>query len=182
MKMPVEGELENSDSPEQMNLGGMLGVALAAIVGTTLTVWIWHFANGGDEPRQKAAASSGVVHRIAVMPFRSLSGRLEDEHFDQELTSALVGMLGKKAGLETVWVAGDTDPVAVGRELHAKLLMIGMVKSGAHRRVAVRLQILSTQDGRQIWAGDFDGDSNDVGGLSAHISESAARYLTALLD
>jgi TolB-like protein len=182
MKMPAEGEFENSDSPEQMNLGGMLGVALAAIVGTTLTVWAWHFASGGSEPRPKVAASASVVHRIAVMPFRSLSGRLEDERFDQELTSAVVGMLGKNAGLETVWVAGDTDPVAVGRDLRAKLLMIGMVKPEAGGRVTVRLQLLSTKDGRQIWAGDFYGNSNDVGGLSAHISETAARYLTALLD
>ena len=177
----VSEELEAAAPRNETNLGGILAVALAGIVMTTLGVWTWHFMSMSN----KAAA----VPRIAVLPLRSSSGEPEDERLGGDLTTALVGDLAASsrvavspaAALQRFANAGATDPVAAGRELGVSVVVIGTVQRRGGR-ARVEMQMVSAQDARQIWAGGFDADSGDIPGLSAHISKSMAGYLTALLD
>ena len=73
---------EPDESQDQFNLGTMLFIALAAIVGTTLTVWALHFMHLGTA----TVAASRPFPRIAVLPFHSLSANPDDIRSDHKLT------------------------------------------------------------------------------------------------
>ncbi len=158
----------------------MLFIALAAVIGTTLTVWALHFMHLGGGP-EKTAATFKRVPRIAVLPFHSLSAAADDANYDRELTGVLIAGLATIARVEVLPAGIDADPVGVGRELGVKALLIGKVQRLGHR-VKVSIQLVSAKDGNQAWAGTFDSDSRDLARLSMQIDNAVARHLTALLD
>jgi TolB-like protein len=165
------------DSPEQFNLGAMLLIVMAAVVGTTLTVWAFHFMR--MEP--SVAAISKPIPRIAVLPFHSLSTSLEDMNSDEKLTLDVVNQLARISHVEALPAETDADPVLVGRALAVKILLIGKVlRTGDKLRVDV--QLVSAVDGKQVWIGSFNGNSKDLVGLSVRINNAIAADLTALLD
>ena len=181
----VSEELDAATPQNETNLGGIVAVALAGILVTTLGVWTWHFMSMTNSRGVKAA----VAPRIAVLPLRSSSGEPEDDRLGGDLTNALVGALAASsqvavppaAALQRYANAGGTDPVAAGRELGVSVVVMGTVQRRGGR-ARVEMQMVSAQDARQIWAGGFDADSGNIPGLSARISKSMAGYLTALLD
>jgi TolB-like protein len=70
--------------------------------------------------------------------------------------------------------SGASDPVTAGRELGASVIVRGMAQRLAGH-ILVKVQLISTEDGSQIWSNGFEGDSNDIAGLSAKISEKIGR-------
>jgi TolB-like protein len=170
---------ETFATPPQQKLGAMLGVAAAAIVVTTLAVWGLHFSHSAN-----ANSASSNPSQVAVLPFRSLSGAPDDNKFDNDLTDAVIGVLTKGSALHVVPVAavqkyissGATDPMTVGRELGAEMIVIGMAQRLAGQ-VRVNVQLVNAEDGNQIWAGAFDGAANDLPGLSVKISDKIAKRM-----
>lgn len=177
MSEDLEGAAE---SHEPFRLGPMLAIALAAILGTTLTVWIWHFANEGSAHSTPAHSAVSKVPKIAVLPFTSTSGKAEDLRLDSALTTAVVGGLARSS-----WVLAlpesDVDPVAVGRDRGVKVMVIGMMER-LGKRIRLSVRLVNTKDGSQIWAGRFEDDQKDLVQLSNRIADSVVARLTQLLD
>jgi len=175
MNLRLSEEME--ESRDQFDLGTMLFIALAAVVGTTLTVWALHFMHLSTA----TVVASRSYPRIAILPFHSLSADPDDIRSDQRLTESLIVSLARISRVESLPNGLDADPVVVGRELGVRMMLIGKVeRSGAHLRVSV--QVISARNGSQVWAGSFDGESSDLGRLSAQIGSTVAPHLTALLD
>jgi TolB-like protein len=174
MNPSVSEELD--ETPERLNLGSMLLFVLAAVAGTTLAVWAFHFLHASP-----ATTAGKLLPRIAVLPFHSLSAAPDDIQFDHKLTNALISGLTRVSRVEVPAVETDADPILVGLELGVKMIIIGKVEKLAGQ-VRVRVQIVSTRDGSQVWVGSFDGDSSDPSRLSAQIETAVAPHLTALLD
>jgi len=169
---------EQLDEPrDQFNLGTMLLIAFAAIVGTTMTVWAFHFLH----IETATAAFAKPFPRIAVLPFHSLSSSRDDIQSDQKLTSAMISGLARISRVEALPPEIDADPIVVGRETGVRMLLIGKIeRNGSHLKVNV--QMVSARDGKQLWRGAFEGDSRNLPGLSTQIDEAVAPHLTALLD
>lgn len=168
---------EPDETREQLNIGGMIGIALSAVMGTTLTIWAFHFLHMNGS----GTATIKPFPRIAVLPFHSLSAAKEEIASDRALTDSMISCLAHVARVEALPPETDTDPEAVGRELGVKMLLIGKIDREA-RRVHVNLQLVSAQNGKQIWAGTFEGDSNNPAGLSEQMNKALAPHLTGLLD
>ena len=156
----------------------MLLIALAAIVGTTMTVWAIHFMQTGAKPASTVARQ---FPSMAVLPFQSLSTSLEDIQADQKLTNQVVERLAPVAHVEALVSQLDADPVAIGRETGVKTVLIGKVeRRGARLRLI--LQLISAHDGKQVWTGSFDGNSGDLKRLAAQVEDAVTPHLTSLLD
>jgi TolB-like protein len=155
----------------------MLGIALAAVVSTTLAVWVFHFMH--MEP--SAVPSGRPFPSIAVLPFHSLSADPQDIQSDSLLTSALISGLSGFSRVEALPAEIDADPVAVGQELGVKTMLIGKIERRG-QQIHVDVQMISARDGKQLWTGKFDGSAEDLAGLSWQIDKALAPHLTALLD
>ncbi len=166
-----------NESRNELNLGSMLGIALSAVVGTTLLVWALHFIHISNG----YVGVSKPFPRVAVLPFHSMSAAPGDIRSDRALTNSLIGGLALISRVEALPPQEDVDPVKVGREMGVRLMVIGMVERlGKH--VRVNIQMISARDGSQLWAARFEGNSDDLTGLSAQIDKALAPHLTALLD
>lgn len=176
---PLVTTEQTDDSRDSFNLGAMLLIALAGVVGTTITIWALHFAHIGTS--LAATNTTRPLPRIAVVPFHSLSASQLDINEDQRLTQAVVGELDRFSRVEQLPAEMDTDPVLVGRELAVRVLLTGRIER-SEARTQVNIHIISAKDGKQLWTGSFHSDSRDFSGLSKQIHDEVAPHLTALLD
>ena len=164
------------ESRDQFNLGSMLLITLAAILGTTMTVWVFHFAHAGG-----AAPVRKQLPLVAVLPFHSASDLPADIQSDQKLTNQVIEGLAEIAKVEALPSDMDADPAVIGHEMGVKMLLIGKVeRRGPHLRLTV--QLVSTRGGKRVWSGSFEGDSSQLERLSNQIDNALAPHLTALLD
>ncbi len=177
MRTIAKGDWDGEESPEPVRMSSLLAVPLAAIFGTTLSVWAWHFLSSGSTPSSIASEPA----RIAVLPFHGYSRSPEAERLDKELTDSLVILLARSAQVQALPADTNADPLAVGRVLHTDVMLIGLVRNQGER-VSVKVQIVSTRDASQLWSGEFNGETRDIAGIAALISNSVASHLTALLD
>jgi TolB-like protein len=188
-----EEEPEQTAAPEklgQMKLGRMLGIAAAVVLVTTLSVWGWRFMNTGGSSKSvegtREVAGLAGNSKIAVLPIGSLSGSADDERFDRALTVGIIDALARDSQAQVVpagSVAGYTkftakDQLAAGRELGVGMIVLGMAQALAGR-VRVRVQMVGTEDGIQLWTGDFDGDTKDTVGLAAQVSQKILKQMRA---
>jgi len=177
MRLMAKQDRAGEESPEPVKISSLVAIPLAAIFGTTLSVWTWHFVNSGNAGTRLAGAPA----RIAILPFHGYSRSPEAERLDKELTDSLVILLARSAQVQALPAETNADPLAVGRVLHTSVMLIGLIQSEG-KQVRVNVQIVRTRDASQLWAGGFEGDPADIAGLSARISDSVASHLTALLD
>jgi len=173
-----------SVAPPKSKSNGVLGMiaALVAIVALALGVWKYlPVKAGGNDSSDSTEAFTGTP-KVAILPFQSLTGQASDEGFNRSLTEGILAALSKQPQLEVVPTAevqkylesGVADPVTAGRQLGAQMIVHGMAQRLAGH-IVVKVQLVSTQDGSQIWSTSFEGNANDIAGLTAKISEKIGK-------
>jgi DNA-binding winged helix-turn-helix (wHTH) protein/TolB-like protein/Tfp pilus assembly protein PilF len=134
--------------------------------------------------RTEEAGNDLPIKSIAVLPFKTLDGKNEDEYLSLGLTDNLISRFN---GLRQVTVRQmnevlkygkpDQDPIAAGRALAVDAVLDGIAqKTGDRLRVTARL--LDVKTGETLWAQTFDEHWTDVfsvqDALSMRVSESLA--------
>jgi TolB-like protein len=61
------------------------------------------------------------------------------------------------------------------------VIIIGLAQRLAGK-VRVNVQMISTQDGHQVWTGGFDGDASDVAGIALQISQKISQQIPTTSD
>ncbi len=120
---------------------------------------------------------------IAVMPFANLSSDAENEHFADGLTDELMHALTAIEGLR---VAGRTssfqfkgkadDPRRIGQLLRVGTLVEGGVRRDGNR-LLVTAQLVSCDDGFQLWSGRFQRELKDIFAIQQEIGDAIADAL-----
>jgi TolB-like protein/DNA-binding winged helix-turn-helix (wHTH) protein len=168
----------------------ILGIAAALVAFVAIGFGIWRFTpSHASSSSDSVGSSSGTassdspvefsgIPQVAILPFQSLTGQATDDSFNRRLTEAIFSALSKQSAVKVVPAqdvqryleSGVADPVTAGQRLGAQMIVRGMAQRLAGH-IVVKVQLLNTQDGSQIWSIGFDGDPNDVTGLAAKISE-----------
>lgn len=100
------------------------------------------------------------LRSLAVLPLKNLSGDSALDYLSDGLTEHLINTLAKLNGLKVIshgsaftFKGQAADPQEIGKKLGVTAILTGSVlKRGERLRVEVRL--LSTADGRVLWASD----------------------------
>ncbi len=109
------------------------------------------------------------VNSIAVLPFKNLSGDPSQEYFSDGLTESFITELSRIKGLKVIsrssvftFKGKEIDPREVGRQLGVASLLEGSVRR-AGENVRVEARLVSTEDGRVLWASDtYDRTLKDI--------------------
>ena len=160
------------------------GIAVATVAVAALAVSAVVFVSGRREP----AAVVKTTRSVAVLPFRPLvAGDVDDSYLGLALADALITQLG---AFKTVAVrplsatsryASQRDPIAVGRDLHADLVLDGAIqRSGDRLRVSVSL--VRVADDVTVWSNRFDSPWTDVFRVQDAIAEQIGRELAVALS
>ena len=162
----------------------VLGIVATVVALAVIGIGIWKFmprGSGGSDSESNGGSETAEftgTPQVAILPFQSLTGQAMDEGFNKSLTDGLFNALSKQSDVKVVPQAdvqkylesGVADPVSAGRQLGAQLIVHGMAQRLAGH-IVMKVQLVSTQDGSQMWSSSFEGGADDIAGISKQISQ-----------
>ena len=153
-------------------VGWLSAGVVAAACAIAVVLWT-------QPPRQSAPANVS----IAVLPFANLSGEASQEFFSNGVTQEIITALAAVPDLRVVargsasQFKGDgKDMRAIGRALGASHLIEGSVRKDGSR-VRITAQLVSAEDGVNIWVGSYDRELTDVFAIQEDIASAIAGAL-----
>jgi class 3 adenylate cyclase/TolB-like protein len=114
--------------------------------------------------------------RIAVLPFRNLSGDAHQDFFSDGITEDIITALGRFSNLIVLAKSAsfqfkdrNVAPAEIGRLLDARYLLDGSVfRVGDRLRVTAELSEAAT--GRNVWSQTYDAEVKDIFGVQDDIA------------
>ena len=157
-----------------------LGVATAALIA--------HRVRGVPAVRRQVELPPSA-HSVAVLPLKNLTEDPANDYLSDGITESLINALAQIKGLKVISRGSaftlkgqDVDPQELRRRLDvATVLQGGVFRSGGYVRVEVRL--VSTEDGRVLWAGaPYDRTLDNIFALQDEIARNVAGELEIKLS
>jgi len=126
-------------------------------------------------------------HRVAVLPFASMSPDPNDEYFADGMTEELIDRLAQVKGLEVIartsvmnYKKKEKSASQIGSELKAGALVEGSVRK-AGNRVRVTAQLVDAATEGHLWSAHYDGNLDDIFAVQSEIAEKVAVELKVKL-
>jgi TolB-like protein/Tfp pilus assembly protein PilF len=147
----------------------LLNYVVIGALTLALAYFVW-------ESRFRERTTTSELQSVAVLPFRDLSERGDQQYFADGVAEELLGALSRVPGLR---VAGrmssfsirdaDSNPQDAARRLGVTHLLEGSVRT-AGERLRVTAQLINARDGFQLWSREFEGSMADVFAVQDQIS------------
>src|SRR6266540_403272 len=174
---PGLGQASGSTKAVTLSVASLLVITLA--VGAA-----YYFFWSRPEPPATAAG----VRSLAVLPFKPLAGESYDEVLELGMADTLIARLSnnrqivvRPTGAVRRYGGLEKVPLAAGRALNVEAVLDGHIqRSGDRIRVSARL--VSVDDGKQLWAGQFDEQMADLFTVQDSISQRVAAALALKLS
>jgi TolB-like protein/Tfp pilus assembly protein PilF len=162
------------------------GVALAVALG------VWYGA-GGRLPRSwpvppawsraEAPVGETAAVRLAVLPFRNLTGGADQEYVSDGLTEEIIADLGRIRDLGVIarttmmkYKQSDKGAGQIGRELQVGYVLEGAVRH-SERRLRVSAQLIRVSDETHLWAESYDRQMADLLDVQSDVARSVAEQI-----
>jgi serine/threonine protein kinase len=134
-------------------------------------------------PKPNDSALRADELSIAVLPFRNMSPTADADYFSDGMTEEIINSL---AAVPALHVAARTTSFAfkgrnddirrIGRELGVAMMLEGSVRQSGSR-LRVTAQLISVENGYQIWSNRWDRDLADVFAVQDEIAQAIASTL-----
>ena len=134
------------------------------------------------------SAAAQPIKSIAVLPFRNLSARGDDQVLGVGITDALITRLSSLNGLNVrptsavmKFTDKDQDSIGVGQTLRVDAVLEGTIYK-VDDRMRVTTRLLRVNDQSPIWAAQFDERADDFIMIQNAISQQVAGSLSRTLS
>jgi TolB-like protein/Tfp pilus assembly protein PilF len=149
----------------------LMGVVLVALLATAAYTII------------RSGILADRIDSVAVLPFVNASGNPNSEYLSDGLTDSIMDSLSQLPELKVVarstvflYKGKNTDPLAVGRELHVRGVVTGrLILRG--NTIVVRASLTDVKRGTQVWGHQYDRNMSDVVALQKDLSEEISSQL-----
>jgi TolB-like protein len=127
--------------------------------------------------------------RLAVLPFRNLTGDPAQEYLSDGITEEMIAQLGRLnpqrlglIGRTTVmrYKKGETPIDQIGRELGVNYILEGSMQREA-KRVRVTADLIHVSDQTQIWADTYEQELSGILAVQSQLARSVAKALAVKL-
>jgi serine/threonine-protein kinase len=174
----ASGPDATSDPPASTTSSSRTWLAIAGVLLIAATAFgVWKFMDG-------AAATPGGIDRVAVLPFRDISGK--DAEFAESMQDAVITSI---AGLNRVGVvprsemAGQTNKRVrdIAEEFGVNAVFEGtLFRAGDIMRINV--QLVEPETVRHYWSGSFEIDVRNVLSAQDSVVKQINAQVRAVLD
>jgi serine/threonine protein kinase/tetratricopeptide (TPR) repeat protein len=124
-----------------------------------------------------------LILSIAVLPFANSSVDVENEFLADGITEEIINALAQIKGLRVAarmssfsFKGKDVDLRAVGERLSVQTVLEGSVRK-AGNRLRIMTQLISTQDGFNLWSERYDREMKDIFEVQDEIARAVASGL-----
>jgi TolB-like protein/tetratricopeptide (TPR) repeat protein len=135
-----------------------------------------------------AAPGDAVIDSLAVLPFENAGHDPAAEYLSDGLTDSIIMSL---LPIPTVRVMAhttvfrykrrDTDPLAVGRELQVRAVLVGrLVQRGG--RLLITVELVDVANGWQLWGAQYDCEPADLSAVEGAVATDVCRALRVKLS
>jgi TolB-like protein/Tfp pilus assembly protein PilF/predicted Ser/Thr protein kinase len=158
----------------------VLGVAAVLAVGLNV---------GGVRRRILGQGATQRAVKLAVLPFKNLTGDAQQDYFSDALTQEVNTQLGSLnprvlsvIGNTSVgrYKKGNTPIDQIGRELGVEYVLEGSAQREGSR-VRITAELIKARDQTQVWADRLDREMSGILALQAEVAEKVAGALTVKL-
>jgi TolB-like protein len=141
-----------------------------------------------EEPEVKpqgSAIGQAILdkHRIAVLPFVSMSPDPNDEYFADGMTEEIISTVSGISGLDVISrtsVMGYKGTIKkvkeIGRELEVGSVLEGSFRK-AGNRIRVTTQLIDVAADRHLWAQNYDRNLDDIFAVQSDVAKQVAEAL-----
>jgi serine/threonine protein kinase/tetratricopeptide (TPR) repeat protein len=152
-----------------------IGILIALVLVTLLAAAAYSII--------KSSLFADKIDSVAVLPFVNASGNPNSEYLSDGLTDSITDSLSQLPGLQVVahstvfrYKQKNTDPLAVGRELHVRGVVTGrLIQRG--NTIVVRASLTDVKRGTQVWGQQYDRNLSDVVALQKDLSDEISSQL-----
>ncbi|MCB9233538.1 MAG: hypothetical protein H6581_17915 [Bacteroidia bacterium] len=135
-----------------------------------------------------ASDSHNSLPTIAVLPFRNLVQRPENEYFSDGMTEDILSLLARIDGLVVLsrnsvmrYKNTQKSNKEIGEELKADHLLLGTVdKLGS--KVDVTIRLVQSGNDHEVWSGRYDRNVTDIFELESQVARDVAQALETKLS
>jgi serine/threonine protein kinase/Flp pilus assembly protein TadD len=141
---------------------------------------------GGNGSERGSQVSDGTKS-IAVLPFTNMSADPDNEYFTDGIAEEIISALSK---IQALRVASRTSSFAfkgktedireIGSKLEVETVLEGSVRK-AGNKLRIAAQLISVNDGYQLWSERYDRELEDVFAIQEDIAQSIAKALRVVL-
>jgi len=125
---------------------------------------------------------------IAVLPFRNLSGDVEQDYFADGIVEEIITSLSRIRWLFVIahnssftYKGRTVDEKQVGRELGVRYVVEGSVRQ-SESRIRITGQLVDASAGTHLWADRFEGRLDDIFELQDQIANSIVGAIASQLE
>jgi TolB-like protein len=125
---------------------------------------------------------------IAVLPFRNLSGDVEQDYFADGIVEDIITALSRIRWLFVIarnssftYKGKTVDERQVGRELGVRYVVEGSVRQ-SEKRIRITGQLVDAATGTHLWAERFEGTLDDIFELQDQIATSIVGAIASQLE
>jgi TolB-like protein/DNA-binding winged helix-turn-helix (wHTH) protein/Tfp pilus assembly protein PilF len=189
---PVDAADNGSDSPAPVAIASAEQVAknvygrrlwpqaVVALFVVVVAVALWYWR----EWRHGLAPPAGpVIHSLAVLPLKNLSGDPSQEYFADGMTEELIGLLSKIHGLRVIsrTSAMHFKNTQLSVPEIAKMLGVDAIVEGSivreGRQVRVHAQLIRAATDEHIWAEQYQREYGSLLEVEEEVSRSIAKQI-----
>jgi serine/threonine-protein kinase len=140
---------------------------------------------GGNRTTPTGSTTEGRAAQksVAVMPLTNMSADPENEYFSDGMTEEVINALAKVPGLQVAsrsscfaFKGKPIDVREVGDKLGVATVLEGSVRKVGNR-IRIAAQLVSVENGYQLWSETFDRQLEDVFAIQDEISRAIAEAL-----
>jgi TolB-like protein/DNA-binding winged helix-turn-helix (wHTH) protein/Flp pilus assembly protein TadD len=127
------------------------------------------------------------VKSIAVLPFKNIGGKADEEYLGQGLAEVLITKL---SNIKTIVVRPNSavmkygeaspEPKRIGSELNVEAVVMGHVQK-VNENIRVTVQLVRASDGATLWAETFDDKFTNIFGVQDSIATQVTNSLSITL-
>jgi TolB-like protein len=125
---------------------------------------------------------------LAVLPFRNLSGNVEQDYFADGIVEDIIIALSRIRWLFVIahnssftYKGRTVDEKQVGRELGVRYVVEGSVRQ-SENRIRITGQLVDASSGTHLWADRFEGTLDDIFELQDQVATSIVGAIAAQLE
>ncbi len=196
LKQPSTGARRNSGATATAKAGSGRSRAVVAAAAIILAALAYVLADkfwlsNHRAAQNQAAATSSIAtsdKSIAVLPFRDMSEKHDQEYFSDGLSEELIDHLAHITGLKVIartssfaFKGKNEDMRTIATKLGVANLLEGSVRKVGNT-LRITAQLIRASDGVHIWSEIYDRKLDDIFKVQDEISTTVAKALNVALN